>query len=199
MNCSPDVLKDYLLGELPGPDCLTVEAHVRACPACSEELERLRTAQAALASVPDVEMPQRIAFVSDRVFEPGWWQRLWNSAPRLGFVSAMVLAAAILVHGLTRPAPAVPETTAYNQEAVEARIEAEVSRRIPAAVAQAVAERDARLRTEMAKLVATSESKMNFERRADLVTFEQAFTLLKKQVDILQYPRLASSEMVPSR
>jgi len=51
----------------------------------------------------------------------------------------------------------------------------------------------------MARLVAASESKMNFERRADLVTFQQAFTLLKKQVDILQYPRLASSEMVPSR
>ncbi len=115
MNCSPDVLKDYLLGELPGPDCLTVEAHVRQCPTCGEELERLRSAQAALRSVPDVEMPRRIAFVSDQVFELGWWQRLWNSAPRLGFVSAMVLAAAILVHGLTRPAPCA-ETTAYNQE-----------------------------------------------------------------------------------
>ncbi len=74
-----------------------------------------------------------------------------------------------------------------------------MSRRLPAVVAQAVAERDAQLRTEMARLVAASESKMNFERRADLVTFQQAFTLLKKQVDILQYPRLASSEMVPSR
>ena len=51
-------------------------------------------------------MPYRIAFVSDKIFEPRGWAWLWNSAPRLGFVSAAMLAAAILVHGLVRPAPA---------------------------------------------------------------------------------------------
>jgi hypothetical protein len=66
-------------------------------------------------------MPHRIAFVSDKIFEPRGWAWLWNSAPRLGFVSAALLAAAILVHAFTRPAP-----SAADMAALEARVRAEV-------------------------------------------------------------------------
>jgi hypothetical protein len=72
-------------------------------------------------------MPYRIAFVSDKIFEPKGWAWLWNSAPRLGFVSAAMLAAAILVHGLVRPAP-----TATEMAAMEARVQSEVVRRLEA-------------------------------------------------------------------
>ena len=44
-----------------------------------------------MLSLPDEEIPQRIAFVSDRVFEPSWWQTVWRSGPAMGFASAVLL------------------------------------------------------------------------------------------------------------
>jgi hypothetical protein len=45
------------------------------------------------------EMPRRIAFVSDKVFEPRWWQRAFSPT----FAAGVLVAAAILVHGAMRP------------------------------------------------------------------------------------------------
>ena len=70
MSCSPFDLRDYYLKELTDPQQRQVESHVKDCSACREELERLRLTQAALFSLRDEEIPQRIAFVSDPVFEP---------------------------------------------------------------------------------------------------------------------------------
>ena len=47
-----------------------MEAHVETCPRCREELDRLRLTEAALFALRDEEIPQRIAFVSDKIFEP---------------------------------------------------------------------------------------------------------------------------------
>ena len=127
MNCSQHDLKGYLLGELSAAERLLVEYHLGECSDCREEQERLRLTAAALGSLPEEEMPYRIAFVSDKIFEPRGWAWLWNSAPRLGFVSAAMLAAAILVHGLVRPAP-----TATEMAAMEARVQSEVVRRLEA-------------------------------------------------------------------
>ena len=127
MNCSQHDLKGYLLGELSAAERLLVEYHLGECSDCREEQERLRLTAAALGSLPEEEMPYRIAFVSDKVFEPKGWKWLWNSAPRLGFVSAAILAAAILVHALVRPAP-----TAAEVAAMEARIQREVVSRVQA-------------------------------------------------------------------
>jgi len=70
-------------------------------------LNRLRSTQAVLLSVPDEEIPQRIGFVSDRVYEPSlmlrWWRAFWGSAPRLAFASAAMLSAAILFSRFTGP------------------------------------------------------------------------------------------------
>ena len=41
-----------------------------ACGDCALELDQLRLTTAALRTLPDREIPQRIAFVSDQVFEP---------------------------------------------------------------------------------------------------------------------------------
>lgn len=127
MSCPQDDLKAYLLGELPGADRGVVEAHLAACAACRQELGRLRQTAEALRSVPDEEIPHRIAFVSDKIFEPRGWSRFWNSAPRLGFASAAILAAAILAHAWLRPAPAV---TAEQLAALESRVRAEVLRNV---------------------------------------------------------------------
>jgi len=108
MSCSPFDLRDYYLKELTDPQQRQVEVHVKDCPACREELERLSLTQAALFSLRDEEIPQRIAFVSDPVFEPStarrWWTAFWGSSGRLGFASAAMLSAALLISAYTRTA-----------------------------------------------------------------------------------------------
>jgi anti-sigma factor RsiW len=127
MSCSPFDLRDYFLQELPDPQQQSqVEAHVKTCGACREELNRLRVTEAALRCMADEEIPQRIGFVSDKVFEPSPWRRslaaFWNSGARLGFASAAMLSASLVCYAL-RPAPA-PEA------AVQLRIQAAVEKAV---------------------------------------------------------------------
>jgi anti-sigma factor RsiW len=154
MSCSPFDLRDYLLRELAGPQQRRqVEAHVKTCAPCREELDRLRITEAALLSLADEEIPQRIAFVSDKIFEPSPWRRwlaaFWNSGARLGFVSAAMLSASLVLFALKQaPAPAlsvmrpaIPAAVTVTRAvaASEAVVpEAEIQRRIQTAVEQAV-------------------------------------------------------------
>src|SRR5580704_466663 len=92
-----EALRDYAFDELTQDERRAMEQHLTGCGACATELDQLRLTAAALRTLPDREIPQRIAFVSDRVFEPSAWRRFWNSGARLGFASACVLAAALLV------------------------------------------------------------------------------------------------------
>ncbi len=55
----------------------------------------LRVTLDAMATLREEEVPRRIAFVSDKVFEPRWWQMFL----RPSFAAGAVVAAAILVHG----------------------------------------------------------------------------------------------------
>src|ERR1043166_5101819 len=100
MSCSPFDLRDYFLRELPDPQQRQVEAHVKSCQTCREEIDRLNLTEAALLSLRDEEIPQRIAFVSDKIFEPSplrrWLAGFWGSAARLGFASAAMLSAALV-------------------------------------------------------------------------------------------------------
>jgi hypothetical protein len=154
MSCSPFDLRDYFLQELADPHRrLQVEAHVKACAPCREELDRLRITEAALRCMTDEEIPQRIAFVSDKIFEPSPWRRrlaaFWNSGARLGFVSAAMLSASLLVFAL-KPAPtpvigvmraAVPAAVTVTQASASPQAavsEADIQQRIQAAVEQAV-------------------------------------------------------------
>src|SRR5258708_27014007 len=103
MSCSPFDLRDYLFGELPTGDRRTMDLHLADCTRCREELDSLDMTQRVLMSVREEEPPRRIAFVSDKVFEPTWWQRLWSSG-RVGFASAALLSMAIVAHGyVSRP------------------------------------------------------------------------------------------------
>jgi anti-sigma factor RsiW len=195
MNCSPSDLRDYLLGELAEEERRLVEKHVDECHGCREELDRLSLTQAALHSLRDEEMPRRIAFVSDKVFEPRWWQRVWASGPRLGFASASVLAAAIMVHAfIARPIAQAPVAVE------QARIEAEVGRRVEATVAsaveKAVAASEERQARKSADLLAAVEKKMEFQRRADQGMFEESLLYLQKKMNS---QLLASAEMGGAR
>jgi anti-sigma factor RsiW len=90
-----DLVRDYAFDELTAAERQSMERHFAQCPDCAVELDRWRLTTAALRVLPDVEIPRRIAFVSDKVFEPSWFGAFWNSAARLGFASACVLSAGL--------------------------------------------------------------------------------------------------------
>ena len=129
--------KAYALGELDADARREAELHAAACSDCQEELAGLRLTVDALATLREEEVPRRIAFVSDKVFEPRWWQ----SFLRPSFAAGAVIAAAILVHAFVRPpaAPLPPQVdTAAVEARIAARITAEVSQRVEAQMAAAV-------------------------------------------------------------
>ncbi len=191
-------LKDYFLKELPRPQALQVEAHLRDCPSCREELDRLRLTEAALFSLRDEEIPKRIAFVSDPVFEPSaprrWWTAFWNSAPRLGFASAAILSAALVISAF-RPVgdgPVRPEPPAITTAAAPSLTPEDVQRQIEAAVSKAMAESRAETTTMLASL-----EKANAEERRKIISiYEEA---LSRQRKLTQREQLASYQTPAER
>ena len=103
----PHDLRDYLFDELDEQQRAEVEHYLDASPEAREELERLRLTHGALVSVPDEEIPRRVAFVSDKVFEPSRakriWREIWAGAPRLAFGTAAVVLAVLV--GLSAAQP----------------------------------------------------------------------------------------------
>lgn len=182
MNCSQYDVKGYFLNETRPEERAALEAHLEICGRCRDELERLKAVRAALAALPAEEPPRRIAFISDRIFEPGFWARLWNSAPRLAFASATLLAIAIVAHGLiTRPpAPA----SAPDLPAIRAQLQAELSRELQSAVLKAVAEATERQQQRTAELLQAAEQRYQQQRLADRIAFEEAFEVLQKRMNV---------------
>ena len=146
MSCSPFDLRDYFLKELAVSEQSQVEAHVKTCTACREEVERLRITQTALFSLRDEEIPQRIAFVSDPVFEPPVWKRawaaFWGSSGRLAFAGAVMLSGAIIfstVHAKPVSVPvAVPQVRTISEADIQARVDAAVAKAVAASTQQQV-------------------------------------------------------------
>jgi hypothetical protein len=130
MNCESYDWKAYALGELDRAARKEAEAHAALCADCREEAAAVRLTLDTLSTLRQEEMPRRIAFVSDKVFEPRWWQKIWNP----NFAAACVIAAAILVHAFARTGDSSARTQAQIDAAVnkavaevEARHEATLS------------------------------------------------------------------------
>lgn len=174
MNCSSVDLKAYLLGEAAQPEKNSVEDHVRACQSCREELDRLRLMHTALLSLPEEDIPQRIAFVSDKVFEPRWFETIWRSGPAMGFASSALLAAAILVHAYARP-------TTVTAPVDNARIEREVDTRVNAAVTKALSETQAKQAQEVASMLDAAEKRFELKRQSDMAMVQQAARYYEQQ------------------
>lgn len=186
MSCSPFDLRDYVFGELDAAQTRAVEAHGRTCPACSDELSRLRLTETALFSLRDEEMPRRIAFVSDKVMEPHiwearWWSAWWNSAPRLGFAAAAMLSTAILLHGyLSRPlAPAPTSAPTVVQAQVDQSL---IDARVADAVGKAVAALETEQQLRLAKSVRQVEQRYAELRQEDLMNIEASYNLTNQKM-----------------
>ena len=110
--------KAYALRELDQDAHRRAETHLMNCSECQEELATLRLTLDTLSTLREEENPRRIAFVSDKVFEPRWWQRVFSPT----FAAGALVAAAILVHGAMRPGQAqVDEAVTKAVAQVEAR------------------------------------------------------------------------------
>jgi len=192
MSCSPFDLRDYYFKDLAENQRRLTEVHVKTCAHCREELERLRGTETALLALPDEEIPQRIGFVSDAVFQPSafrrGWDALWNSAARLGFASAAMLSVALVVFSLTRPVTQanIPAPATHIQTA-SVPSPTDLDNRVNEAVAKAVAESEARTR----ELLAASDKQHALETQAMKVRFDEYVEVERKRQNTLM---VASNE-----
>jgi hypothetical protein len=186
--------KAYSLGELDPAARREAEIHAGACAECHEELAGLRLTLDALATLREEEVPRRIAFVSDKVFEPRWWQSILRPSFAASFAASFavggLIAAAILAHGFVRPpAPAQIDMAVLEKQMeqqiekeVAARVEGQVAERIHEAVTQAVAQTEQREEQKTATVLAATEKRYTEQRRADFATAAANYDMLFKQV-----------------
>jgi anti-sigma factor RsiW len=176
-TCSKaEALRDYAFDELPAGDRPSMEQHIAACADCAAELDQLRVTTAALRIIPDREIPQRIAFVSDKVFAPSaaarFFGAFWNSAARLGFASACILGGALMVSAYHRPA----EIRTVVQTAGS---QIDVTKAVNDAVAQAVA----KVRTEDAQVTKSALEAVERKDEAEHRTLLEAVTVLQDRLN----------------
>lgn len=124
-------VRDYAFDELPAPERVATERHIASCGECAAELDRLRLTTAALRALADAEVPQRLAFVSDKVFRPSPVRAFFTNIWKPAMISASVMAAALIVHLGQAPATV---------HVIETRIQPASQSQIEQAVAKAVAD-----------------------------------------------------------
>ena len=182
MSCTAFDLRDYFLGELPEAERLQAGRHIQGCGNCAREFEQLKLMRTALASLRDEEPPQRIGFVSDKVFEPSavrrWLNSFWLSGARLGFASAAMLSGALVVFAVHRPVEKIVETRTV--------VAAQSHEDTQAIVAKAVAEAEARQEKKTRDLLAVAEEKHRKAERALNTQLAVSFDLMEKRNRVLR-------------
>jgi hypothetical protein len=147
-------------------------------------LERLRITQATLLAWREEEVPQRIGFVSDKVFEPSparrMWRAFWGSSGKLGLASSAMLSVALVFFTFYRQAPAAASSAPLDAS----RIEAQVAARVSAAVEKAVAESETRQAGKTAALLAAAEQRFERQRETDMRNVEQSLSVLQKHYNV---------------
>ena len=169
MPACPHDLRDYLFGELTPSQRAEVERYLETSDEAREELEQLKLTHRALLSVPEEEIPRRIAFVSDKVFEPSagmrLWREFWGAAPRVAFGLAAVLVAVFGGLWLTQPTLTADEVgwrVAFGQSTAApepAPLPAGLTREQARQVAlEIITERQEEQRAQLARLIAEGQS-----------------------------------------
>lgn len=173
-----EALRDYAFDELPAGERREMEQHLTACQCCATELHQLQLTTAAMRTIPDQEIPQRIAFVSDKIFQPSpvarFFSGFWNSAARLGFASACIVATALLAMTFHRP----PEIRTIVQTASGIDVSKQIDDAVTKAVQQVRAE-DAQL-TKAA--LAAAEIRHEREHRMLMASMEQSLEVMQKRM-----------------
>ncbi len=186
-----EALRDYAFDELPASERKSMEQHLAQCDDCAQELDRMQLTTAALRILPDREIPQRIAFVSDKVFEPSWFARFWNSGPRMAFASACVLGLAMVVSAWHLAGPARPaEVRTVAQTAAVVNSQPQIDQAVAKAVAQ-VRKEDAQM---IQTAVEASERRQDQQYRNQIVAMQESFDAMRKRVNY-SFTSLASNEV----
>jgi anti-sigma factor RsiW len=180
MSCDQLDLKAYALGEASKAERKAVEGHAASCSDCRTELETLGTLQVAMRSWADEEPTRRIAFVSDKVFEPRWWQKLnWAQMLAPAALAAMAAFAVVKTQAPQSPVP----VAAITAPDIEQRIAEAVSQRVDVAVKTAVAESEARQQDQAAQLVRATERRI---RQESAQTMAQTMAMVDANFDRLR-------------
>ncbi len=121
MNCSQvrRKLNEYDLGLLPDTLSATIEAHLRDCEACRQELERYRAVSTALGTLPADKPPDLWPAVRGQLRPRGrrlsGWQSAWQPAVAM---AAAALIAVLVLHGTVLP-PVAPADTNFDVAATQ--------------------------------------------------------------------------------
>ncbi len=176
MSCTGFDVRDYFFGELPESERAAVERHVQGCKDCASALEELQFTRSGLLMLRDEEPPQRIGFVSDKVFQPSpvrrWLAEFWLSGARMGFASAAMLSVALLVFAAREP------------RVIEKRVEVAVAAPtqpqvdVKTVVAEALAQQDKRYTARLA----ASEFKHQMEEKALAMRVSEYTRNIDKQI-----------------
>ena len=161
MTGAPHDLRDYLFDELSSAEKAEVEAWLATSAAGRVELDLLRLTNQALLSLPDEEIPQRIAFVSDKVFEPSPWARLasWLQLEGPRFAFGIAAAMAVVFAGIWATEPSLR----YDDQGFELAFGADAPTPAPAPAPTAVETLSAEQVREvaLAVLAETSEQRQD--------------------------------------
>jgi hypothetical protein len=172
-RCQSFNVKDHFFGELPD-----TANHLAACAECAAELDQLRAVRGALLTLREEEPPQRIGFVSDKIFEPSplrrFFNSFWLSGARLGFAGAAMLSVSLLVFS-ARMQPKVIERRVEVAAATQQQ-QVDVNAAIAKAVSAAMAEQEKKTRA----LLAASDQKHQLEERALAIRVADYTTNLEK-------------------
>ncbi len=176
---NPEIdLTAYALGDSSPAEREAAAALLASSPEARDEFERLQYTLTALHSVGEEEMPRRIAFISDPVFEAPWWQRLLGSGPRLGFAGASLLAAAITAHGyFMRPLPVVVQSPVQSVQISQMDVDS--------AVAKAVQLIEARQQKQLDVALVAIEKRHSLETQMMAVGFRENLDLVRKQLNMV--------------
>jgi anti-sigma factor RsiW len=180
-------IRDYFWGEMPEADRAEAERHISGCGICGEALTELKASRGALMSLREEEPPQRIGFVSDKVFEPSpvrrWLDAFWISGARLGFAGAAMLSVAVLVLAARQPRVVekpVPVPVAAVGQVDPNRID--VKAVVAEAVKTALAEQEKKTQT----LLAAAEQKHRMEERAMAISVSDYLTNAEKRLSYMR-------------
>lgn len=183
MTCPDFDWKGFVLEELPAAEKRQARHHLDGCASCRQEVEELELTLTALSRLPVAEIPRRIGFVSDPVFEDPWWKRLWNTGPRLGFAAAAMLACAIVAHGyMLKPVPGSKLSEQEIEARVQARLETEVARRVSAEVSARLQDNIQPVRADLTARLEDYEKRQSAQRREDLKALDSYLVHMDKKM-----------------